>query len=633
MNILRSILSFTVLAVAALGATQPATRLWIKTTSLPGTDTYQDLEFDALGNTYVCGSSLSPVAGKYAFLIAKFDRNGTKVWEKLLPGTSGHSSAVRLDVDSTGNVVVVGNTQTNPPDEGQSRIVRISPAGTILYDVAGTAAKSSGWYSVAINSLGEATATGFVDGGSGKVMRTSHFLTSGVLAWSRDYTYPGISAVDQHGIEVQVDSADNIYVCGVHNAFPNGSWNTIVKYNRTATQQWMTHVKNGFTDYPRGFLLVNDSFLAMACEVSLNGQNYVYQNFFDKNGVKQSRTCAFSYYPDRPSLRSFDCASDGTTYMACQKYDQFSQLIDSSIGISINGNPANYQYLGYSGPDFRAICRGQNVNEFYAASSLAGAGARPLTIQGRSHHIIGTNTLHLSDVWQDTIFGSTANGQTPFALAGKMRMDVNGDLFVIGSFSGSNAVDAFIVKYELGPLAEDDLAFAYLGQTITSSRSVLLNDAQYKTSQLALVQAPLHGAFTLDQEGSYTFVPDPGFAGRDRAIYRLTRQGIQTRTSEGTLELYIIPDAVSISATPSTLKGGGSVDFKGIVSAPVNYYMSCSLLSDDRYLAMPNEMVILKDRNYSTMRVLSYPVTATVTTDVKFYCGRTNKTVTVTLTP
>ncbi len=617
--------------VASLGLSQPASRMWIKTTSFPGSDSYQDLGFDSLGNIYACGTSFSAVAGKNAFLIVKFDRNGNKIWEKVLPGTSGHSSAQRLAVDSGGNVVVVGNTQFNPPTDGQSRIVRISPGGTVLYDVAGTGAAGSSWYAVAVSSLGEATATGYTNSGSGKVMRTSHFLTSGTLAWSRDYSYPGISAVDQHGVEVIVDASDNIYVCGVHNAFPNGCWNTIVKYNRSSTQLWMTHVKNGFVDYPRGFVMANDNLFVMACEVTLNGSNYVFENFFDKNGVKQARVASFNYFYYRPSVKSLSCDPVGTTYYAATRYDQGGQQLDQSFGISAGGSFTT-QFIGFGEPDIRALCTGPGKDEFYTGSSLIGSGPRPLTIAGYQTRTYGGNP-YLSIIWEERIFGSTANGQVPYAIATKMKADASGDVFAIGTFSGANGTDAFIVKYETGPFADNDIGGAYLGETISSATGVLGNDFQYWNAQLALVQSPLHGALTLNQDGTYTYVPDAGFAGRDRAIYRLTRQASQTRVSEGEMEFYIYPDAASVSAIPSTLKGGGLVTISATVTARVNYYMECLILCDSQALPMPDTMVILKDRNYGSMRLQTMPVTATTNANVTFYSGRTNKVTTITITP
>lgn len=629
---MRRLAVFLLLCVASLGLTQPVTRMWIKTTSYPGSDSYQDIGFDTLGNTYVCGTSIYAATGKNAFLIVKFDANGNKIWEKVLPGVSGHSVAQRLAVDSGGNVVVVGTTQFNPPADGQSRIVRVSPGGTVLYDVAGSATTGSAWYSVAVNSLGEATATGYVNAGGGKVMRTSHFLTSGTLAWSRDYSYPGISAGDQHGVEVVVDSADNIYVCGVHNAFPNGCWNTIVKYNRSSTQQWMTHVKNGFVDYPRGFVLSNDNLLVMACEVTgTDGFYYVYQNFFDKNGVKQARVAKFDYYTDRPSVKSLAADDVGMTYYAAARYDTNSQIDDQSFGISRVGTPAT-QFLGFSERDIRALCISPGQGDFYIGSSVSGSGARPLTILAQLVRP-SIDRLNVSHVWEEKIYGSTANAQTPYAIANKMKTNSRGDVFAIGTMSGANAADAFIVKYEVGPLAMDDYGFNFLGNTITDTVGVLANDAQHWDSQLALIQPPLYGDLTLNPDGTYTYVPDVGFAGRDRAVYRLTRTASQTRVSDGSIEFTIQPDAASLSTSPSTMKGGGSVNVTATVTARVNYYMECGIWADNQSLHLPNTISIFKDRNYGTYRVATSPVTSTTNINITFSCGRTQKTTVLTLTP
>ncbi len=105
---MRALIAALVLSATGLGAAQ--TRVWLKTTSRPGSDTYTDVVTDPLGNVFVCGNTIDSVSTKISMLAVKYDKNGVKLWEKVLPGASGHSFSTAIALDPNGHVVVVGQT-------------------------------------------------------------------------------------------------------------------------------------------------------------------------------------------------------------------------------------------------------------------------------------------------------------------------------------------------------------------------------------------------------------------------------------------------------------------------------------------------------------------------------------------
>lgn len=527
---MRPLIALVALLVVADGiAQQPFQRLWIRTTSRPMTDQYTDLVVDSLGNTFICGNSVNPQSGKYDMLVVKFDKNGVKQWEKTFPGTSGHSVASSMALDPNGHVVVAGQTTWAPPADGVARVIKVSAAGQLLWDQVGTASVGSYWYDVAVDRLGEVTTTGYINNGT-KAMRTSHFLANGALAWNRDYSYPGLTVADQAGRYVKVDSNQDIYVCGVNNGFPGNTYNTVVKYSRTSTQQWMRHISNGFRDYPRGFVQMPGNRYAMHCETTLPTTNIQFgmSVIFDSNGVQLGRTDAGN--GSQYSARGFDSDRTGTlTAAAMTGPNAQSYLLDIAPGFS------TFALIGFTQPDIRTLCSGINGGECYPTTVAISPTMSPMTVSGI--HAPGS-FLPEYVMWRDTIYGSTANGQNSFAIATSTLTDSKGDVHVVGYASGANGQDGIYIKYETWPLAKSDIYSVPKNVLFTSPRSVLYNDYQTSNAPLTVVGQPSHGTLTMNADGTFSYMPDNGFTGTDFFSYRLSRtNSTAPRSSETTVQL------------------------------------------------------------------------------------------------
>ncbi len=626
---MRFIIAVLLATVTALGSSQPATRLWVKTVAQPNTDAIVDMARDNAGNIYLCGASVQDPGPRYAMLIAKFTKDGIKQWERTYPGTSGHSVAYSIAIDPNGHPIVAGNTQF-ASSNGQSRILKVSAAGgDILYDTVSAASVGAQWYDLAVDVQGEATATGYIDNGAGKVMRTSHFLSNGTLAWSRDYSYPGLNgAVDQHGFGVAVDSSSNIYVCGVNNNFPNGSYNTMVKYSRTATQLWMKHYTQNQGNYPRGFGLGPVNVSSMGVHVTDGGashQLHVVQ--FDANGTQLGfAKIVGGFNGASPTTAGFEVDPDGTTYWVGSSYvsgqlrNQFrAYTVPAGIGYTITAQD----------PDVRAVGAGIGGGDAYYATRGLGPSSYPSSIYGWHSSSLSR------PMWEEKIFGSTANGQIAVATVKRILVDPLGDVYVAGDFSGAQSQDIFLAKYETGPVAEDDFSESQVNQMVSSvPGGFLANDGQVQQSSFAFLSMPQHGAFTFSSDGTYTYVPDAGFAGRDRGFYRFTRtNGTAPRVSEAMIEFTVYPNLTGATFSPSTLKGGSATTLTVTSSSAPNTDTPLSLANYPNWIIPIGTPSIWKDRKFGKLLVATSPVASTQNGSILVRSGSSFTTATLTATP
>lgn len=615
------------LGAVCLGYAQPVTRLWIKTVAFPMTDAVSDMARDNAGNIYVCGGSVQDPGPRYAMMIAKFSPDGVKLWEKTYPGTSGQSTAYSIVIDPNGHPIVAGNTQF-ASGNGQSRILKASAAtGAILYDVVGSAVDAQ-WYEVAVDSQGEASATGFINTGTGKVMRTSHFLSNGTLAWSRDYSYPGLSgAVDQHGAYIRVDSAGDIYVCGVHNNFPTNTFNTVVKYSRTSTQLWMRHFSPDVFNYPRGFSLAPGNKPTMGIHGSsvVGGNQTLRWVQYDTNGTQGTpKGLGFS---GALVTAGFDTDPDGNTFWGGSSYvggqlsSQFRAMVVPAIGVG-------YSITSFE-PDLRALAAGRGGGDAYYATRALGPNAYPSTIYGYNQN------APFRQWWQEKIFGSTANGQIPTATVTNILVDPVGDVYVTGNFSGAVSQDIFLVKYETGPIAEDDLVESQANITVNSPpKGFLANDGQLTQASLTFLSLPRHGAFTPSPDGTYTYVPDTGFAGRDRAFYRFTRtNGTAPRETEAMIEFTIYPNLTGASFDPLTVKSGNISFLTATCAQAPNTDVPLKLFNYPIWMRPLGTLSIWKDRKYGKLMVDTDPLGSTQVGSILVQSGVSSTTATLTVTP
>src|SRR6266496_3928302 len=117
-------LALTLLTPAGLVAARPhavqGTLLWQQNLNGGAPNSFDEafsVAVDNQGNVVAAGSTQN--TGTYVdFTVAKFDRDGTLLWQRTLNGTAANSNDVAgsVAVDNQGNVVAAGSTQNTGAD-------------------------------------------------------------------------------------------------------------------------------------------------------------------------------------------------------------------------------------------------------------------------------------------------------------------------------------------------------------------------------------------------------------------------------------------------------------------------------------------------------------------------------------
>lgn len=273
---------------------------------------YNSCAVDSAGNIYACGKATRMVGsvGTGAYLIVKYDSSGTVQWQREIENAgTAEESGVDIDVDSSGNVFVVGERFVSP--NRYVTAIKLDTNGTLLWQ------KSIDIPSNAIDTV----ACNIVDG-SGNMYALIHgagkaFLikltTSGTVAW----TYTVISSIAQQwnsamsilgntlciglgsgyikvdisgatptisqqravtetcsNVGTAMDSSSNTYV--LVSALLHDSYNSILmKYNSSGTLMWSNELYTSMSSagpsvgnfFPVGIVYYNNN-LFVTCQSS-----------------------------------------------------------------------------------------------------------------------------------------------------------------------------------------------------------------------------------------------------------------------------------------------------------------------------------------------------------------------------
>jgi uncharacterized delta-60 repeat protein len=157
-----------------------------------GSDVAVSVTVDNQGNALAAGFIENP-GTSFDFTVAKFDRDGTLLWRRELAGTaSGFDVATSVAVNHQGNVVAAGFTE-NTGTSVDFTVAKFDRDGTLLWqrDLNGTANGSDVAESLAVDTQGNVVASG----------RTFHsdtfddftvakFDRDGTLLWQQDLNGP-----------------------------------------------------------------------------------------------------------------------------------------------------------------------------------------------------------------------------------------------------------------------------------------------------------------------------------------------------------------------------------------------------------------------------------------------------------
>ena len=200
-------------------------QLWVKQFGTSNSEYALGISLDSNNNIYVTGWTLGSLPdnnnlGRYDAYIAKYDANSNQVWVRQF-GTSDFDSAVRSQIDSSGNVYVTGYTNgfvLNGEIKGEDAfIAKYDAEGNQLWIQQFGSSETDNAQEISIDSNGNIYVTGYTDGSllgnsnfGGRDAYITKYDAAGNQLWIRQF---GTSDSDE-SIGIKFDSSDNLYATG-----------------------------------------------------------------------------------------------------------------------------------------------------------------------------------------------------------------------------------------------------------------------------------------------------------------------------------------------------------------------------------------------------------------------------------
>jgi hypothetical protein len=194
-----------------------------------GTNQAVKMTLDSAGNIYVAGFSQN-TNGNFGYVTIKYAPNGNQLWATRLDSTNyPAASPAALALDNSNNVTVTGNPLTVKYDANGTQLWTAPYAGTAL----------------AIDSTGNLIVTGF-----GTSFNTVKLSPQGGFIWQTTYpTHPPSEPGPNMPQSVLVDSTNNVYVSGfitrLYNPANPGQGTVGIlfteKYDSNGNQVWIAN--------------------------------------------------------------------------------------------------------------------------------------------------------------------------------------------------------------------------------------------------------------------------------------------------------------------------------------------------------------------------------------------------------
>ena len=209
---------------------------WIATLGGATYDDAESIAVDSSGNVYIVGQTDSQGAGSYDALLAKYNASGTLQWQRVLGGAT-EDYAQSIAVDSSGNVYIAGNTQSQGAGGQDALIAKYNTSGTLQWQRVLGGASNDMAAGIAVDSSGNVYIAGYTQsqGAGGYETLIAKYNTSGTLQWQRIL---GDTNAD-YANGIAVDSSGNVYIAGITaSQGAPGSDALIAKYDTSGTIQW-----------------------------------------------------------------------------------------------------------------------------------------------------------------------------------------------------------------------------------------------------------------------------------------------------------------------------------------------------------------------------------------------------------
>ena len=225
------------LAVVKLNSS--GTQQWIEYYNwVNGLDGAQKIMLDASGNVYVSGRSLN-ASNNYDVVTLKYNNSGVNQYAARFNGISNKDDYFNnMDIDASGNVYVCGTSSTvSSGNEGV--LIKYSNSGTeqwvTKYNYSG--AFDDGFEDVKTDNNGNVFVCGFSESNTNVSNYTTIKYTSGgAVSWVQRYSGPVASSDGARSIFL--DNSQNVYITGSGFGLNTDFDIVTIKYTNAGSQLW-----------------------------------------------------------------------------------------------------------------------------------------------------------------------------------------------------------------------------------------------------------------------------------------------------------------------------------------------------------------------------------------------------------
>lgn len=201
-----------------------------------GNDFGYDIALDSADNIVIAGYRFSFDTSSWDAFVVKCYPSGEQFWNRTWGG-GNDDYGYGVALDSAGNIVIAGETNSFGTAGADTFIVNYSSTGILLWNTTWGGSGSDYGYDVTVDSTNHALITGYTDSFSS----TSGLYDAFILHVSADplwqTTWGGLTL--DNGQSVAVDSANNIIITGYTDSFGAGNNDAfVVKYSSAGSLLW-----------------------------------------------------------------------------------------------------------------------------------------------------------------------------------------------------------------------------------------------------------------------------------------------------------------------------------------------------------------------------------------------------------
>jgi uncharacterized delta-60 repeat protein len=173
----------------------------------------RDIVVDSSGNFYVTGYNAIGSFPSYQkrFIVTKYNTDGDLQWQKVLYGSSDEDGQA-IALDSSDNIYITGFSNSTGGGGDDIVVAKYNSSGSVIWQRKLSGSSNEQGNGIEVDSSGNVYVVGYSNSGGpgGYSIVIAKYNTSGTIQWQR---HLGGSSTDQ-GRGIVVDNSGNFYICG-----------------------------------------------------------------------------------------------------------------------------------------------------------------------------------------------------------------------------------------------------------------------------------------------------------------------------------------------------------------------------------------------------------------------------------